>query len=131
MLIESSSVDLAVGTVKVASLSLSPNAALSLSLTSTVYSYIKRRIKLKKRDKEKKRRERGQDNKMYLSLCFVSDFSKLIVLLDLFLELGSLVAMSGLLFEPDKFFAPLIEDLMPKPLKASIFSFPGEQFLLF
>jgi len=60
-----------------------------------------------------------------------SNFSKLVTLLDLFLELGSLVATSGLLFEADKFFAPLIEDLTPKPLKASILSFPGEQLLLF
>jgi len=60
-----------------------------------------------------------------------ADFSELVALLDLFLELGSLVAMSGLRLKPDKFFTPLIEDLTPKPLKASIFSLPGEQLLLF
>jgi len=59
------------------------------------------------------------------------DFSELVTVLDLSLELGSLITLSGLLFEPDKFVDLLIEDLIPKPLKASIFSFPGEQLLLF
>jgi len=59
------------------------------------------------------------------------DFSKLVAILDLSLELGILITLSGLLFEVDKFFTLLTEDLIPKPLKASIFSFPGKQLLLF
>jgi len=55
MSMESSSIDLAAGTVKVALLSLPQNAALSLSLTSAVCPYIKRRIKSKTGTKEKKR----------------------------------------------------------------------------
>ena len=126
MLIESSLVDLAGGTIKVASLSLSPNAALSVSPISTVCLYIKRRIKSQKKGK----RKGGRITRCTSPFALFSDFSELVALLDLFLDLGSLVATSGLLFEPDKFFAPLIEDLTPKPLKASIFSFPDEQLLL-
>jgi len=69
MLIEPSSIGVATGIVKVASLSLSPNVALSLSLTLAVYPYIKSRITLaKKGDKIKK--QRGHDSKIYLSFWF-------------------------------------------------------------
>ena len=99
MLIESSSVDLAAGTVKVASLSLSPNTALSLSPISAVYPYIKRRVKSKKN--LKKRKKRGEEGKgARITRCtspfaLFADFSELVALLDLFLELGSLVAMTN------------------------------------
>ena len=59
------------------------------------------------------------------------DFRELIALLGLSFELGSMVTLSSLLFEPHKFFAPLAKDLIPKPLKASIFSFPNEKLLVF
>ena len=64
------------------------------------------------------------------SFALLFDFSGLVVLLDLALELTSLVAFSCFSFELDKFFASLTEGLIPKPLEASIFSFPGEQLLL-
>jgi len=45
--------------------------------------------------------------------------------------LDKLVALFNLLFEPNKFPTLPIEGLIPNPFKASIFSFPGEQVLLF
>ena len=59
------------------------------------------------------------------------DFSELVALLDLSLELGNSITLFGLLFDPNKFFALLIEDLISKPLKALIFSFPNEQLMPF
>ena len=45
--------------------------------------------------------------------------------------LDKLVALFGLLFEPDKFPALPTEDPIPKPFKALIFSFPGGKFYFF
>ena len=59
MSIESSLDDLAVGTIKVALLCLSPNIALSLSLTLAVCPYIKRRNKSKKAQRIKKGKGAG------------------------------------------------------------------------
>ena len=112
-----------------ATLSLSPDAGLSLYLTSVVCPYVKKRITLAKNKKEKNRKgSRITRCTSHFALCFY--LLGLILLLDFSLELGSLVVRSGLLFELDKLLAPLTEGLICKPLKASIFSFPGEQVML-
>ena len=133
--IKSSSDDLDICIVKVASLFFSPNASLSLLLASVISYYIKKRIILAKQKKNKNKRgkkeKRGKITRYTSPFTLLFDFGELITLLDLPLQLGSFVAMSGLLFVPDKFFVPPIDNLISKPLKASIFLFPRDGVLLF
>jgi len=82
--------DLTIGIIQVTSLSLSPDGALSLSLTLIVCPYIKRTITLAK--KRKTRKGNGDRITTFTSpFAWLIDFSNLIALLDLVLELDTLV----------------------------------------
>jgi len=97
------------------SLSLLPNTTLSPSLASVVCSYIKRKITLAIFEKRKKWGTGNNITRDYSLFTLPFDLMDPVTLFELPLELGRVVALFYLLFESDKFFTSLTDDLIPKP----------------